>query len=45
MESIKSEMPRASVRITNTKIMVQIIEFSMNGYKKEKEDQFEKMPD
>ena len=31
LKLIKSEMPRASVRITNTKIMVQIIEFSMKG--------------
>ena len=31
LKLIKSEMPRASVRITNTKIKVQIIEFSMKG--------------
>ena len=31
LKLIKSGMPRASVRITNTKIMIQIIEFSMKG--------------
>ena len=31
LKLIKSGIPRASVRITNTKVMIQIIDFSMKG--------------